>query len=82
MDVVLEACDEVCGKMMGRRGNGDIWQWNEEVKEAVLRKKASHKPMLWSSTEDNNRRYDSMKNETKKAVSKAMRLKAEEVLTE
>ena len=38
--------------------------------------------MCWNSTEENKRRYKSMKNEAKKAVSKAKREKAEVVLTE
>ena len=50
-----------------------------KVKEAVSRKKDAHKAMRQNSTEENKRRYKSMKN---KAVSKAMREKAEEVLTE
>ena len=34
------------------------------------------------STEENRRRYEGMKNKAKKAVSKAMREKTEEALTE
>ena len=41
-----------------------------------------HKAMCQNSTEENKRRYKRMKNKAKKAVSKAMREKAEEVLTE
>ena len=52
------------------------------MKEAVLRKKDAHKSMCQNRTEENKRRYKSMKNKAKKAVSKAMREKAEEVLTE
>ena len=51
------------------------------MKEAVSRKKA-HKAMCQNSTEENKMRHKSMKNKAKKAVSKAMREKAEEVLTE
>ena len=36
---------------------GDTWWWNEEVKEAVPRKKDAHKVMCRTSTEDNKRRY-------------------------
>ena len=72
-DGVLEACDEVCGKKRGRRSKGDTWSWNEEVNEAVSRKKEAHKAMCQNSTEENKRRHKSMKN---KAVSKAMREKA------
>ena len=41
-----------------------------------------HKAMYLNSTEENKRGYESMKNKAKKAVSKAMREKAEEALTE
>ena len=34
-DVVLQACGEMFGKKRGRRSKGDIWWWNEEVKEAI-----------------------------------------------
>ena len=79
---VLKASDEVCWKKRGRRSNGDICWWNEEVKEAVSRKKEAHQTMCQSSTEENNMRYNSMKIKANKAVLKAMREKAEEVLTE
>ena len=61
---------------------GEKWRWNEEVKEAVSRKKEAHKTMCLNSTEENKRMCKSMKNEVKKAHSKAMREKAEEALTE
>ena len=35
---VIKACDEVCGKKR-ERSKGDTWWFNEEVKEAVSRKK-------------------------------------------
>ena len=79
-DGVLKACDEVGGKkMVGNKG--DAWWWNEKVKEALSKKKYAHKAMNCNSTEENKRRYKSMKDKTKKAVSKAMREKAEEALT-
>ena len=78
-DGVLMACDEVCGKKRGRKSKGDTWWWNEEVKEAVSRRKEAHKAMCQNSTEENKRRCKSMKN---KAVSKAIREKAEEELKE
>ena len=59
----------------GRRGEqklGDTWWWNEEVKEAVSGKKDAHKAMCRNNTDENKRRYKSMKNKAKKAVSKAM----------
>ena len=53
MDGVLEAFDEVCGKKRGMRSNGDTLCWNEEVKDAVSRKKQAHKAMCQNSTEEN-----------------------------
>ena len=46
------------------------------MKEAFSRKKEAHKVMCQNSTEENKRRYKSMKNKANKAVSKAMREKA------
>ena len=48
-------------------------------REAVSRMKDAHKFMCRNSTEENRRRYEGMK---KKAVSKALREKAEEAVTE
>ena len=78
---ILKARDEMCGKKRGK-AKGDTWRWNEEVKEAVPRKKDAHKARCQSRTEENKRRGKSIKNKAKKAVSKAMREKAEEALTE
>ena len=63
----------MCWKKRGRRSKGDTFWWNEEVKEGVSRKKDVHKAMCQSSTEETERRYESMKNMANKAVSKAMR---------
>ena len=52
------------------------------MKEAVSRKKDACKSMCWNSTEKNKSWHKSMKNKTKKAVSKSMREKAERHLTE
>ena len=56
--------------------------WNEEVKEAVSRKKEAHKAMCRNCTEENKRRCERIKNRANKAVSEAMRQKAEEAFTE
>ena len=80
-DGVLKACDEVCGKKKGRSKGCTLW-WNEEVKEAVSRKKEAHKAMCHNSTDGNKSRHKSMKNKANKTVSKAMREKAEEALNE
>ena len=62
---VLWACDELCEKMRGWRCIEVAWWWNEEVKEAVSRKKEAHKAMCQNSTEENKRRCKSMKNKMK-----------------
>ena len=49
------------------------------MKEAVSRKTDAYKVMCQNNTEENKRRYQSVKNKT---VSKAMREKAVEALTE
>ena len=71
-DGVLKAYDEVCWMKRGRN-EADTWWWNEEVKDAVSRKKEAHKAMCHNSTVENMRRYKSMKKKANKAVSKAMR---------
>ena len=80
-DGILKACDEGCVKKRGGRSKGDIWWWNEGVKEAVSRKKDEHKVTCQNNTEENKRWYKSMK-KAKIAVSKAMRAKDDEELTE
>ena len=52
------------------------------MKEAGSSKKGACKAMCQSSTGENKRRYESMKTKAKKAVSKVMRQKAEEALSE
>ena len=69
----------MCWKKRERISKEDTWWLNEEVKEAVSRKIDTDETMCWNSTEENKRRYNSIKN---KAVSKTMREKAEEAHTE
>ena len=56
-DVVLKACDEVCGKKRGRKSKGDAWWWNEMVKEVVSCKNGVQMAMCQNSTQENKRRY-------------------------
>ena len=79
---MLKAFDEVCGKMKGRRDQGDTWWCNKDVKKAIARKKDAHKEMYKSGTEANKARYKNMKNRAKKVVTKAMKEAAEQELTE
>ena len=75
-------CDEVCGKKKGRRDRGDTWWWNEDVKEAIARKKEASKEMCKCETETNKARSKNMKNRAKKVVSKAMKAAAKRELGE
>ena len=77
---MLKACDEVCGKKEGRRDQGDTWWWNEDVKEAITRKKDAHKKLRKSGTEVNKARYKNVKNRANKVVAKAMKEAAEREL--
>ena len=38
-DGVLEACKELCGRRKQKRERGSTWWWNEEVQEAIKRKR-------------------------------------------
>ena len=80
-DGILKAYDEVCGKKRGRSKGVTRWR-DEEVKEAVSWKADVHKAMCQTSTEENKSRYKNMENEAKKAVSNAMKQKAEEMQNE
>ena len=40
---VLKACDELCGKTKARGDRGNTWWWNEQVKDAIDRKKKALK---------------------------------------
>ena len=52
-DGVLKACDEVCGKKKSRRDRGDMWWWNEEVKDTIARKKSAFKELCRFPSEEN-----------------------------
>ena len=41
---------------MGERRGGDTWCWNEEVKEAISRKKNACKSMCRNNIDENNDR--------------------------
>ena len=81
-DGVLKACDEVCGRKRGRRDRGDAWWWNEEVKDAIARKKAAFKKMCKNKTDENQLAYKKTRNQAKKAVARAMKQQAEQELND
>ena len=76
----LKACDEVCGKIKGRRDRGNTWWWNEEVKDAIKIKKKAFSEWCKNRSEENKDSYKKQKNRTKKVVATAMKKEAEREL--
>ena len=75
---VLKACDELCGKTKGRRDQENTWWWNEQVKEAIDRKKKALNTWCKNRSPENKNNYRKARNQTKKVVAKAMKQAAEE----
>ena len=48
----------------GWKSEGDTLWWNEDVKEAVSRKKEAHKAICRNSTEGNKRMYEKLSEES------------------
>ena len=70
-------------RCVGKRGGGEAKEiLGGGKKEAISWKMDAYKAMCQNSTEENKRRHKSMQQKAKKAVSKAMRRKAEEALSE
>ena len=78
-DGVLKACDELCGKK-SRRDQEDMWWWNEEVKDTIIRKKAAFKELCKFPSEQNKTQYKRIRNQTRKIVAKAIRKEANQEL--
>ena len=75
---VLKACDELCGKAKARGDRGSTWWWNEQVKDAIDRKKKAFKLWCTNRSAENKIKHRKARNETKKVIAKAMRQEAEE----
>ena len=75
---VLKACDELCGKTKERRGQRNTWWWNEQVKEAIGRKKKVFNTWCKNCSPENKNNYRKARNQTKKVVAKATKQAAEE----
>ena len=73
---VLKACDDLCGKTKGRRDQGNTW-WNEQVKEAIDRKKKAFKTWCKNRSAENKSNYRKARNRTRKVAAKAMKQAAE-----
>jgi len=63
-------------------GRGNKWWWNEEVKDAIARKKKAYKELYETGSEKNKLKYRKTRNETKKAVARAMRREAKKEMKE
>ena len=79
-DGVLKACDELRGKKKSRREQGDMWWWNEEIKDTITRKKAAFKELCRFPSEQNKTQYKRIRNQTRKIVARAMRMEADQEL--
>ena len=79
-DSVLKACDVVCGKKNPSRDQGDMWWWNEEVKDTITRKKAAFKELSRFPSEENKTKYKRIRNQTRKIVARAMKMEANQEL--
>ena len=70
----------MCGKKKSRRDRGDMWWWNEEVKDTIAKKKAAFKELCRFPSEENKTQYKRIRNQTRKIVAKAMRMEANQEL--
>ena len=75
---VLKACDDLCGKTKGRGDQGNTWRWNEQVKEAIDRKKKAVKTWCKNRSAENKSNYRKARNQTRKVDAKAIKQAAEE----
>ena len=80
-DGVLKACDEVCGKKKSGKDRGNMWWWNEEVKDTIARKKAAYKELCRFPSQENKIKYKRIRNQTRKTVARSMRMKANQELS-
>ena len=75
--VLTACCDELCGKKKVRKhGRNKRW-WNEEVRNAIARKKEAFKTFCKTGVEEHKIFYRKMRNQTKKVIAKAMKTEAE-----
>ena len=75
-DGVLTACDELCGKEKVRKNGGNKWWWNEDVRNAIARKKEAFKTFCKTGLEEHKIFRRKIRNQTKKVIAKAMKTEA------
>ena len=63
---VLKACGELGGKKKSRRDQGDMWWWDEEVKDTITRKWAAFKERCRFPSEENRTQYKRIRNQGRK----------------
>ena len=63
-----------------RRDRGDMWWWNEEVKDTIARNKTIFKELCRFPSEENKTRYKRLRNQTRKIVARALRMEADQEL--
>ena len=78
---VLQACDELCGKTKEKGDRGNTWWWNEQVRDAIDRKKKTCKLWCTNRSMESKNNYRKARNETKKVIAKAMKQEAEEEMS-
>ena len=76
-DGILTACDELCGKKKVRKNEENKWWWNEEVRNAIARKKEAFKTVCKTGLKEHKISYRKMRNQTQKVIAKAMKTEAE-----
>ena len=59
-----------------------MWWWNEEIKNAIARKKAAFKELCKFPSEENKTQYKRLRNQTRKIVAKAKRMEANQELND
>ena len=57
-------------KCVERKGLGEMWWWNEEVKNTIAKKKAALKELCWFPSEENKTQYKRLRNQTRKIAAK------------
>ena len=72
-DRALKTCDEMRGRKKTRRDRGNMWWWNEKVKDTIAKKKAISIKQCRFPSEKYNTQYKRIRNQTKKVVAKAVR---------
>ena len=58
-----------------------MWRWNEEVKDTIARKKTAFKKLCRFPSQENMTQYKRLRNQTRKIVAIAIRMKANQELS-